>query len=265
MAEPKATNSRMTVGRPDSSSALCRACSLLALKSCHTAHSPVVSAWAPAGSCDGRHRRHDLAGATRAARRHAWRRGRPGSSAARPSGLRRPASAGCASGSTTWWFRGSPTALRRAGADRPGLSRSAWPVGRRRPPTRRRAAGSPAGARRGPAGRSSPAPPNRRRTGRRSGSRPAAPAGDHEHGPDDQHPAGSARRGAADAREQTRPLRLGAFPPGRSSGWADPSRVVTGSRFGSGRDGPSGGPAGRRKREADRSGAQRRIEVRRAW
>ena len=46
-AEPKAMNSKMTVGSPDRSSARCRACSFSALKSLHTAHSPVTLAVAP--------------------------------------------------------------------------------------------------------------------------------------------------------------------------------------------------------------------------
>ena len=48
-AEPNATSNRIIVGMAESSSALCRASSLLALKSLHTAHSPVTSARAPSG------------------------------------------------------------------------------------------------------------------------------------------------------------------------------------------------------------------------
>ncbi len=48
---PKATNSRMRLGRPLSSSALCNACSLILLKSLHTGHSPVTAAFAPGARC----------------------------------------------------------------------------------------------------------------------------------------------------------------------------------------------------------------------
>ncbi len=50
MAEPNATSSRIMVGMADSSSARCSASSLLLLKSCHTAHSPVTFAVAPSGN-----------------------------------------------------------------------------------------------------------------------------------------------------------------------------------------------------------------------
>ena len=49
MAEPNATASRTMVGRPETSSARCRASSFSALKSLHTGHSPVTSARAPSG------------------------------------------------------------------------------------------------------------------------------------------------------------------------------------------------------------------------
>ena len=44
---PNAMNRSTRVGRPLSSSALCSACSFTLLKSLHTGHSPVTSAWAP--------------------------------------------------------------------------------------------------------------------------------------------------------------------------------------------------------------------------
>ena len=50
IAVPNATNNKITVGNPDNNSALCNAFSFNVLKSCHTAHSPVTSADAPAGN-----------------------------------------------------------------------------------------------------------------------------------------------------------------------------------------------------------------------
>ncbi len=44
---PNATNSRIMVGRPLTSSALCSASALILLKSLHTGHSPVTVARAP--------------------------------------------------------------------------------------------------------------------------------------------------------------------------------------------------------------------------
>ena len=47
---PNATNSRINVGKPLTSSALCSASALILLKSLHTGHSPVTSARAPGES-----------------------------------------------------------------------------------------------------------------------------------------------------------------------------------------------------------------------
>ncbi len=44
---PNAISSRITLGIPDSSSALCSACSLVLLKSAQTGHSPVTFAVVP--------------------------------------------------------------------------------------------------------------------------------------------------------------------------------------------------------------------------
>ena len=46
---PNATNNKMRLGRPLSSSALCSACSLIELKSLQIGHSPVTFACAPGG------------------------------------------------------------------------------------------------------------------------------------------------------------------------------------------------------------------------
>ena len=107
IAEPKATNRRMTVGSPESSSALCRACSLSSLKSCHTAHSPVASASAPAGrSMPSTVAISSPADSGRSASVRAARL--TGTSAASPSGLSSPASAGWARGSITAVVPGVP-------------------------------------------------------------------------------------------------------------------------------------------------------------
>ena len=50
IADPKATNNKIMVGNPDTSSARCSVVSFSALKSAHTAHSPVTLAVAPVGS-----------------------------------------------------------------------------------------------------------------------------------------------------------------------------------------------------------------------
>ena len=47
---PNAMNSMISVGRPESSSALCSASSFILLKSLHTGHSPVTSACAPSAT-----------------------------------------------------------------------------------------------------------------------------------------------------------------------------------------------------------------------
>ena len=102
IAVPKATNRRMMVGSPESSSALCNASSLSWLKSCHTAHSPVASASAPGGrSIPSTVAISSPADSGRSASVRAERL--TGTRAASPSGLSRPASAG--------WVRGSTTAV----------------------------------------------------------------------------------------------------------------------------------------------------------
>ncbi len=50
ISEPNATNSRISVGSPLTSSALWSASAFTWLKSLHTGHSPVTSARAPAGT-----------------------------------------------------------------------------------------------------------------------------------------------------------------------------------------------------------------------
>ena len=93
-------NSRINVGRPDSSSALWRACSLEVLKSLHTGHSPVTSAWAPAGSA-----KDETRSMTSPADSGRWASlvaaSSTGTSAVRPSCEISPALAGMASGSAT--------------------------------------------------------------------------------------------------------------------------------------------------------------------
>ncbi len=106
-AEPKATNSKMTVGSPERSSARWRACSFSALKSLHTAHSPVTLAVAPAGKSTALTWSiswpADL-GSSASVVAANW----TGTSAVRPSGEIRPASGGSDSGSTTEAAPGAP-------------------------------------------------------------------------------------------------------------------------------------------------------------
>ncbi len=89
-------NSRISVGSPESSSALCSACSLVSLKSCHTAHSPVASASAPGGKLEPRRPWPSARRPTRAGRRRRRPREPTGTSAARPSGLIKPGVGGLA-------------------------------------------------------------------------------------------------------------------------------------------------------------------------
>ena len=82
------------MGRPETSSAWWRACSFSALKSCHTAHSPVTLAVAPAGSGDALDVVDELAGRLRAGRRRSSAASSTGTSAVRPSGAISPALGG---------------------------------------------------------------------------------------------------------------------------------------------------------------------------
>ena len=99
-AEPNATKSRITVGRPDSSSASCSASSLLSLKSCHTAHSPVASADDPGGKATESTVAITFPAASgSSASRSAS--GCTGTRTARPLALTSPDPGGCSRGSTT--------------------------------------------------------------------------------------------------------------------------------------------------------------------
>ena len=174
---PNATNSRIMVGRPLTSSALWSASALILLKSLHTGHSPVTFAFAPGrerqlpdvgAELAGRHRTagvvlHDLVDGNRArCDRHA-----------RSS----PRAAGSASGFGTargvrrvLQLRDEPIERRRVRRDRGRLVVDDDRIfGAER-------AGSRGGSRRAHVARSSPAPPTRRPTTRRSASARAAAA-----------------------------------------------------------------------------------------
>ena len=157
---PKAMNSMISVGRPESSSALCSASSFIWLKSAHTGHSPVTSAVAPsaigqladevaefAGGLgtvlvladlllDRDQRRQSVLGDHPGLGRHRQRIGdRQHARPVRQLGFERL----------------------QAGRDR---RRSGCPAGRRRSGSPHRARGSPCGAPSAPARRSSPSHPS---------------------------------------------------------------------------------------------------------
>ena len=107
IAEPNATNNKMIVGRPDSSSALWRAFSFSALKSCHTAHSPVTSTFAPAGNDAARTK--DMSSPADSGRCASFfATSSTGIKATVPSGEINPAATGRDSGSTTDPAPGAP-------------------------------------------------------------------------------------------------------------------------------------------------------------
>ena len=98
IAEPNAMNKRMSVGRPDSNSALCNAFSFDLLKSCHTAHSPVTFAETPAGTtCSSTNFISSPADSGRSASTSAF--SATGINAVLPSGEIKPASRGIVVGS----------------------------------------------------------------------------------------------------------------------------------------------------------------------
>ena len=117
---PKAMNSMIRVGRPESSSALCSAASFISLKSAHTGHSPVTSAVAPSAMVSPSTKRPSSPAAS----------GRSlsspiccstGINAVNPSCEIIPASGGMASGSATDTTRG-PVASSASSARRPAGS-----------------------------------------------------------------------------------------------------------------------------------------------
>ncbi len=156
ISAPKAMNSMIRVGRPLTSSALWRASSFILLKSLHTGHSPVTSAWAPSATsrvptkspsspaASGRSASSPICCST-------------GISAVVPSWEIIPASGGMVVGSTTDTTFGPPCELGHDGGHAARVvARSACPGGRRRSGSRRRGRGSRCAARHGPSRRSSP-------------------------------------------------------------------------------------------------------------